>query len=132
MDFKVAYFTPKKEEGYFTKPHKFMNSTGIYTTVHAWLHFAVAVVLLLTMSESDRTWCATHWDPPLQNVSSCWLTLKFLSFYKYLITLNSISILKYGFCKKLLLYEWNFGQLNTFFIKIRFSCNQNRVSFAKK
>ena len=31
----------------------------------------------------------------------------------------------FGFCKKLLLYEWNSGQLDTFFIKIRFSCNQN-------
>ena len=35
--------------------------------------FAVTVVLLLTMSESDRTWCATHWDPLQQNVSSCLL-----------------------------------------------------------
>ena len=27
---------------------------------------------------------------------------------------------RYGFCKKLLLYECNFDQLPTFFIKIRF------------
>ena len=33
--------------------------------------------------------------------------------------------LKYRFCKELLLYEWNSGQLNTFFIKIRLFCNQN-------
>ena len=67
-----------KKEGYFTKLHKCMNSTGIYTTVHAWLHFAVAVVLLLTMSESDRTWCATHWDPLRQNVSSCLMARDYL------------------------------------------------------
>ena len=30
-------------------------------------------------------------------------------------------ILKYGFCKKLLLYECNSDQLNTIFIKIRFA-----------
>ena len=36
---------------------------------------------------------------------------------------------KYGFFKKLFLYEWTSDQLNNswtfFFIKIRFSCNQN-------
>ena len=36
-----------------------------------------------------------------------------------------LSKLKYGFCKKLLHYEWNSGQLPISFIKIRFSCNQN-------
>ena len=34
------------------------------------------------------------------------------------------SLLKYGFCKKLLLYECNSDQLPISFIKIRFSCNQ--------
>ena len=51
--------------------------------------------------------------------------------------------LEYGFCKKLLLYECNSDQLNTFFLKIRSALNPQsnfdeksvqlvRVAFIKK
>ena len=53
------------------------------------------------------------------------------------------DLLNYGFCKKLLLYEWTSEQLNTFFIKIRFALSPQsnfdeksvqllRSSFVKK
>ena len=46
--------------------------------------------------------------------------------YRFSIIPNKLlGLLKYGFCNKLLLYEWNSGQLDTFFIKIRFCCHQN-------
>ena len=41
------------------------------------------------------------------------------------LTKKTHWLLKCRFCKKLILYEWNSGQLDTFFIKVRFSCNQN-------
>ena len=39
--------------------------------------------------------------------------------------------LKYGFCKKLLLYKWTSEQLNTFFIKIRFTLSPNLILMRK-
>ena len=38
---------------------------------------------------------------------------------------NVVGPLKCRFCKKLLLYEWNSGQLPISFLQIRFFCNQN-------
>ena len=38
-----------------------------------------------------------------------------------LVLLCLSMLLKYGFCKKLLLYKWTFEQLNTLFVKIIFT-----------
>ena len=42
-----------------------------------------------------------------------------------------IKILKYGFCKELLFYEWTSEQLNVFFIKIRLGTSVNLILMKK-
>ena len=55
-------------------------------------------------------------------ITSCGMLLALNYIYFTFLLLIEQFLLKYGFCKKLLLYEWNSGQLNIFVITFGWVC----------